>query len=301
MAPSFRKKSTASSPQRISGFQTVQRLSNNNNQTNITPHKLPLAADNQIREHNNYRNNRRIVCIISNNKHNYTRNCTDMRDDTSSTAATGAAAAAAAATSSSIAGICMVQVKRDIYRGIVECAGRGLMHGAKWLAELNHGIDMTVASGPRTAESGTSGATATATTAPATSTATTKPAGAVSQPLLTDADRAPPLSGVASLEADAYYMAKSFFDCREYSRSAHFTRNCQSPLPHFLHLYATYMAREKRRLDSLTDSSNLHQPATNTKDVTDLVHELRALHAARKLDGYGTCGRWRMTVVWSFL
>lgn len=222
-----------------------------------------------------------------------------MRDNTSSTAA---AAAAILIENPRIANICMVQVKRDIYRGIVECAGRGLMHGAKWLAELNQGIDMTVA---RQWSEATAGAAAAATTRPsnatgATTTATASTANtdtAAATDQLSDADRAPPLSGIAANEMDAYYVAKSFFDCREYSRSAHFTRNCQSPLPHFLHLYATYMAREKRRMDSLTDSSNLHQPAVSTKDVTDLVHELRSLHSARKLDGYGMLvGRFRQVL-----
>uniref|UniRef100_A0A1B0BXN6 Cdc23 domain-containing protein n=1 Tax=Glossina palpalis gambiensis TaxID=67801 RepID=A0A1B0BXN6_9MUSC len=52
--------------------------------------------------------------------------------------------------------------------------------------------------------------------------------------------------------------AKSYFDVREYDRAAHLVRNDSSPVPRFLHLYATYMALEKRRLDSTTDQSNVN-------------------------------------------
>lgn len=167
-----------------------------------------------------------------------------------------------------IASICMVQVKRDIYRGIVDCAGRGLVHGAKWLAELNQGIDMGAVKQPTVASG-----------------ADINSASAVGP--LSDLDRCPPLVGVAGNEADAYYLAKSLYDCREYSRSAYFTQQCTSPVPQFLHLYATYMAKEKRRLDHMTDSSNLQQPSTSSNDFNELVHDLRALHTQRKLDGYG--------------
>ncbi|XP_037893977.1 cell division cycle protein 23 homolog [Glossina fuscipes] len=66
------------------------------------------------------------------------------------------------------------------------------------------------------------------------------------------------LEGIAPKEYDNYFLAKCYFDVREYDRAAHLVRNASSPVPRFLHLYATYMAVEKRRMDSTTDQSNLN-------------------------------------------
>ncbi|KAI9577473.1 hypothetical protein GQX74_014857, partial [Glossina fuscipes] len=61
------------------------------------------------------------------------------------------------------------------------------------------------------------------------------------------------LEGIAPKKYDNYFLAKSYLDVREYDRAAHLVRNASSPVPRFLHSYATYMAVEKRRLDSTTD------------------------------------------------
>uniref|UniRef100_A0A1B0BJ66 Cdc23 domain-containing protein n=1 Tax=Glossina palpalis gambiensis TaxID=67801 RepID=A0A1B0BJ66_9MUSC len=49
------------------------------------------------------------------------------------------------------------------------------------------------------------------------------------------------LEGIAPKEYDNYFLAKSYFDVREYDRAAHLVRNTSSPVPRFLHLYATYL------------------------------------------------------------
>lgn len=143
----------------------------------------------------------------------------------------------------------MSVVRRDIYAGIVECTARGLHQTVKWLAELNHGLDTR---------------------------ALLPPSPSSSQPNVT---------GIAANEIDAYYLAKSYFDCREYDRAAFFTQSCTSKVPHFLHLYATYMAKEKRRLDNLTDSANLSQSGS-VRDLSDLLGQLKSLHSQRKMDGF---------------
>uniref|UniRef100_A0A1B0BN54 Cdc23 domain-containing protein n=1 Tax=Glossina palpalis gambiensis TaxID=67801 RepID=A0A1B0BN54_9MUSC len=66
------------------------------------------------------------------------------------------------------------------------------------------------------------------------------------------------LEGIAPKRYDNYFLAKSYFDVREYDRAAHLVRNGNSLVPRFLHFYATYMAVEKRQLDSNTDQSNLN-------------------------------------------
>lgn len=90
---------------------------------------------------------------------------------------------------------------------------------------------------------------------------------------------------IAPGELDAYDMAKSYFDVREYDRAAYFLRTAESPVPHFLHFYSTYMAKEKRRLDNMTDQANLVESG-QLKDLADLLATLKALHAQRKLDAY---------------
>lgn len=151
-----------------------------------------------------------------------------------------------------ISSISLRDVKRDIYSGIVECTSRGLVHSAKWLAEINQGLDM---------------------------------GGKPIQPELTLAELNPPVAGISPSEYDAYYLSKSFFDCREYDRCAYFTESCESPLPRFLNLYSTYMAKEKKRLDSITDNMNLKQSG-QYKDQTELLTRLKNMHSKRTLDGY---------------
>ncbi|XP_035792657.1 cell division cycle protein 23 homolog [Anopheles albimanus] len=139
-------------------------------------------------------------------------------------------------------------VKRDIIVGIVECNKRGLMHCAKWLAELNHGLSETSVD-------------------------------------LRDEPFQNMHTGIAANEYDDYILAKSYFDVQEYDRSAYFTRSCASPVPKFLHIYATYMSKEKKRLDNMTDSSVV-STTKHVKDFADLLTTLRTEHSQKQLDGY---------------
>ncbi|TDG46546.1 hypothetical protein AWZ03_006984 [Drosophila navojoa] len=150
--------------------------------------------------------------------------------------------------------VLMPDVKKELRRGIIECSKRGLLHSTKWLAEMHHGLsDVNI-------------------------------------------DNAAPdddhsfsecqLEGITPAEYSDYFLAKSYYDVREYDRAAHAVRNCESSVPRFLHLYSTYMAREKRRLDSTTDQANLNEP-NQMRDLADLLATLRAEHGRGRLDGYG--------------
>lgn len=167
------------------------------------------------------------------------------------------------------------EVKRDITLGLLECTRRGLVHSVKWLAELKHGLVMptddasTSTIGAAAAAGSNSSSNITSTTA-----ATTSFASTVAE-----------LPPIAAAEQDAYDLAKSYFDLREYERAAYFVRNAESPVPLFLHLYGTYMAKEKRRLDNMTDTANLTESG-QLKDLADVLATLKALHGQRKLDGY---------------
>ncbi|KAI9578375.1 cell division cycle protein 23 homolog isoform 1-T4 [Glossina fuscipes fuscipes] len=94
------------------------------------------------------------------------------------------------------------------------------------------------------------------------------------------------MEGITPKEYDNYFLAKSYFDVREYNRAAHLERNASSAVPRFLHLYATSMAMEKRRLDSTTDQSNIND-SSHFKDLGEILVTLRAEHSRNNLDGYG--------------
>ncbi|KAI9578547.1 hypothetical protein GQX74_009121, partial [Glossina fuscipes] len=94
------------------------------------------------------------------------------------------------------------------------------------------------------------------------------------------------LEGIAPKEYDNYFLTKSYFDVREYDKAAHLVRNASSPVPRFLHLFATCMAVEKRRLDSPFDQSNLNESG-RFKDLGEILFTLRPEHSRNKLDGYG--------------
>ncbi|XP_037958698.1 cell division cycle protein 23 homolog [Teleopsis dalmanni] len=146
--------------------------------------------------------------------------------------------------------ISLEEIKQELRRGIIECQKRGLIQSAKWLAEMAYGLnDIDIDSKN------------------------------------SDFDMAL-LDGIAPSEYDSYFLAKSYFDVREYDRAAYFVRDCESEVPRFLHLYATYMGREKRRIDSTTDQSNLNDSG-HTRDLADLLATLRAEYSQSRLDGYG--------------
>ena len=56
-------------------------------------------------------------------------------------------------------------------------------------------------------------------------------------------------------EYDRYVLAKSLLDLQEYDRAAHFTKSCTSPKAFFLHVYARYLAGEKRKVDDAVDTN----------------------------------------------
>lgn len=138
------------------------------------------------------------------------------------------------------------QVKQDIHLGIHECQKRGLYQSTKFLAELNHGFQ----------------------------TSFTPPANLN------------PYAGISVNDLDNYLLARSYVDCREYERAAHFTQNCESPVPKFVHLYASYMAKEKKKLDDMVDTSAVNG-ANHVKDLSELLNILKSEYNEKNLDGYG--------------
>lgn len=46
-------------------------------------------------------------------------------------------------------------------------------------------------------------------------------------------------------DLDAYTLAKSYFDLKEYDRAAYFLRGCKSQKAYFLYMYSRYLVREQ--------------------------------------------------------
>lgn len=141
----------------------------------------------------------------------------------------------------------LIEIKRDLIKGISECSQRGLLHSTKWLAELNYSI---------------------------------------SHIKLAPSDYPQTNEDCCGSEQEVYTMAKTYFDAKEYDRCAYFTRNCITPKARFLHLYATYLSGEKKKIDNMTESSCPPDPTKNST-LKSLLSTLQSDHSAKKLDGYG--------------
>ncbi|PIK54004.1 putative cell division cycle protein 23-like isoform X2 [Apostichopus japonicus] len=142
-------------------------------------------------------------------------------------------------------------MKRDLIDAFKQCTERGLMQSAKWFAELSFTLKKV------------------------------KPSTCEDQNI----------SGMQEEEIedfDNFCMAKTYFDLREYDRAAFFTEKCTSPKVSFLHLYAKYMAGEKRKYDEMTDMmSPVHFKNFKNSSLKALRLELEARHNNNKLDGFG--------------
>ncbi|XP_055839379.1 cell division cycle protein 23 homolog isoform X3 [Episyrphus balteatus] len=146
-----------------------------------------------------------------------------------------------------ILNISLQEVKQDLCKAIIECNKRGLLQSVKWLAEMNHGLSY----------------------------------------LQTTTDFHETVnSDLSKIDYNNFYLAKSYFDLREYERAAYFTRDCESRVPKFLHYYSTYMSKQKRQQESVTDNSNLTDNPL-AKDMSDLLSSLKYEYSQQKLDAYG--------------
>lgn len=137
-------------------------------------------------------------------------------------------------------------MKLDLLRGIRECSVRGLKHSVKWMSELNFALD-SVKLAP---------------------------------------DELPIHKDEHTDEMDALLIAKSYFDLREFDRSAHFTRDCVRPKARFLHLYSRYLSLEKKKLDNMTDSNCAPDSVGENAPLKDLYTVLRSDYYENKLDGF---------------
>lgn len=130
------------------------------------------------------------------------------------------------------------QVKLDVLNGIRECNDRGLTQTVKWLSELNYALkDHKL---PHSIESHNSFD-----------------------------------NEIIAEEKEAFTLAKSYFDCQEYDRAAHFLESTTSPKCVFLHRYSQYMSSEKKRSDNATDTGS--ENTESTQVLLDLLSFFKVL------------------------
>lgn len=79
-------------------------------------------------------------------------------------------------------------------------------------------------------------------------------------------------------ELPTYLLSKSYFDVHEYDRSSSVLANCRSSKSRFLHLYAQYIAGEKRRdEESEMILGPLDTAATQNREVQSILSGLEAI------------------------
>ncbi|XP_067007530.2 cell division cycle protein 23 homolog isoform X3 [Anabrus simplex] len=138
------------------------------------------------------------------------------------------------------------KIKVELHIAIRECSQRGLMNSTKWLSELNYSLQDVKIS----------------------------PSEIVQTTCKEEPD-----------ETDAYLLAKSYFDLKEYDRCAYFTDSCQAPRNRFLHLYSCYLSWEKKKLDDMKDTTT--PDPIYISNLRLLMSELKRDYLLRDLDGYG--------------
>ncbi|XP_072379805.1 cell division cycle protein 23 homolog [Diabrotica undecimpunctata] len=137
-------------------------------------------------------------------------------------------------------------MKIDLVKAIHACSQRGLSHAVKWLSEINFSLKHIQLSKEDTA--------------------------AISD----DLDE----------EIDAYLVAKSYFDLKEYDRCSYFVKDCVKPKSRFLYFYSKYLSIEKKKIeDNMIDTNSSHDPTKN-ETLVELYTTLKIECFENRLDGY---------------
>uniref|UniRef100_A0A8C9EN85 Cell division cycle 23 n=1 Tax=Pavo cristatus TaxID=9049 RepID=A0A8C9EN85_PAVCR len=106
--------------------------------------------------------------------------------------------------------------------------------------------------------------------------------------LLSELPPPPALTEEDARDLDAYTLAKSYFDLKEYDRAAYFLRGCKSQKAYFLYMYSRYLSGEKKKDDETVDSLGpLEKGQVKNEALRELRVELSKKHKAQELDGFG--------------
>uniref|UniRef100_T1JH63 Cyclosome subunit 8 n=1 Tax=Strigamia maritima TaxID=126957 RepID=T1JH63_STRMM len=142
------------------------------------------------------------------------------------------------------------RMKIDVIKANKECSDRGLIHSAKWAAELSHALKNVNINVKEVVSS----------------------LGEEEEKFYQD--------------FDDYVLAKSYFELKEYERAADFTGKCISQKAKFLHLYSLYLAGEKQKNDDISDTMTPGEVCTNLQ-LRRLRSEMQQEHSKLALDGFG--------------
>ncbi|XP_005992446.1 cell division cycle protein 23 homolog isoform X1 [Latimeria chalumnae] len=141
------------------------------------------------------------------------------------------------------------EVKKQLLAVISLCSERGLMHNVKWASELAFALDPL-------------------------------PKNELPPP--------PPFTEEDAQDLDAYTLAKSYFDLKEYDRAAYFLQSCKSQKAYFLYMYARYLSGEKKKDDDTVDSLGpLEKGQVKNESLRELRVELSKKQKGGELDGFG--------------
>nr|XP_032806261.1 cell division cycle protein 23 homolog [Petromyzon marinus] len=140
-------------------------------------------------------------------------------------------------------------IKGELLAVVQLCRDRGLLHSAKWSAELAFCLD------PLKAEDG----------------------------FPTPA----PFTAEDLADFDVYTVAKAYFDLKEFDRAAHSLKDCRSPKAYFLQMYSRYLAGEKKKEDESLDSHGVLEKEVKNGVLRKLRVELGKKHREGQLDGFG--------------
>ncbi|XP_016160704.1 PREDICTED: cell division cycle protein 23 homolog isoform X2 [Ficedula albicollis] len=141
------------------------------------------------------------------------------------------------------------EIKKQLLNVAERSRERGLQHSGKWAAELAFALE----------------------------------------PLpLNELPPPPELTEEDARDLDAYTLAKSYFDLKEYDRAAYFLQGCKSQKAYFLYMYSRYLSGEKKKDDETVDSLGpLEKGQVKNEALRELRVELSKKHKAQELDGFG--------------
>lgn len=174
------------------------------------------------------------------------------------------------------------QLYNALTTAVLKCSERCLYQAAKWSAFLLYSpsspllpsqAELTYLSS-RAAEALTS-------MPPMPVLATTLP-----QAYLHPISTTPSEATLEAAELPNFLLAKSYFDVREYDRSSAALANCRSVKSRFLHLYARYIAGEKRRdEESEMILGPLDSAATANRELQGISTSLQEIISTKNREG----------------
>ncbi|KAJ4848344.1 anaphase-promoting complex component apc8 [Turnera subulata] len=98
----------------------------------------------------------------------------------------------------------------------------------------------------------------------------------------------PALEEDEAVDGDFYFLAKSYFDCRDYRRAHHVLRNQTGKKSVFLRCYALYLAGEKRKEEEMIELEGpLGKGDVVNRELASLDRDLSILRKNGMIDPFG--------------